>query len=127
MCRGICLAALTLGLTVFSVFAEKSDPFLWLEQIDGLEALDWVKAQNAVSTQELSAVPEYSPIFERCLEILDSKERIPMPAQEGNFVYNFWQDCTGLGFLDTHVMVLDPSDGAIPRPSELPLRRLYEL
>src|SRR5262249_44831624 len=38
------------------------------------------------------ARPEYKPIYERTLEILDSKEKIPEPELLGETVYNFWKD-----------------------------------
>ena len=68
------------------------DPFLWLEEVQGEKALAWVKEQNLKSTSELEAVPEFKPVYERTLEILDSKERIPTPRLLGATVYNFWKD-----------------------------------
>ncbi|RUU43584.1 hypothetical protein EOD08_11890, partial [Mesorhizobium sp. M6A.T.Ca.TU.002.02.2.1] len=35
------------------------DPFLWLEDRTGKEALDWVHRQNAVTTGELQGDPSY--------------------------------------------------------------------
>jgi prolyl oligopeptidase len=92
MHRIFCASAALLMFVASAALAEEGDPFLWLEEVDGTRAIEWVKAQNVVSTRELSAVPEYQPILDRCLEIMDSKERIPMPAQEGSYLYNFWQD-----------------------------------
>ncbi len=92
MYRISCAVAVVLVLAASAALAEENDPFLWLEEVDGVRAIEWVKTQNAVSTRELSAVPEYQPILDRCLEIMDSKERIPMPSQEGSYLYNFWQD-----------------------------------
>ena len=68
------------------------DPYLWLEDVTGEKALDWVRQQNAVSTQELTASPLFEPTRRRLLEILDSKERIPMVSKHGRFLYNFWRD-----------------------------------
>ncbi len=72
--------------------AEPQDSFSWLEEIDGAKALEWVKAQNARTTKDLEAVPVFKPIYNRTLEIMDSKERIPTPSLHGTEVYNFWQD-----------------------------------
>ncbi len=83
---------LALGWAMAAMTAEEEDPFLWLEEIDGERAMAWVKEQNARSTAELEAVPEYKPVLERTLAIMDSEERIPMPSLRGNTVYNFWQD-----------------------------------
>ena len=69
-----------------------SDPYLWLEDVTGTNALDWVRKQNAVSTKELEASPDFAPLRQKLLAILDSKERIPFVAKHGKFFYNFWRD-----------------------------------
>jgi prolyl oligopeptidase len=86
---GACLLIGTLALA-----AEGTDPFAWLEEINGQRALDWVRAQNSRTTKALEAIKEFKPIYARTLEILDSKDRIPMPSFRGLAVYNFWQDST---------------------------------
>src|ERR1700687_589561 len=70
------------------------DPFRWLEDVQGEKALAWVKEQNAKSTAVLEARPEYRPVYERTLQILDSKEKIPTPELLGDVLYNFWKDDT---------------------------------
>ena len=72
--------------------AAPSDPYLWLEDVTGQKALDWVRAQNAVCTNELEALPYFETTRKRLLEILDSKDRIPYVAKHGAFYYNFWRD-----------------------------------
>lgn len=84
-------------LTTNAVAAENSaagadDPYLWLEEVAGEKPLDWVRQQNAVSTKELEAHPEFSEIRKRLLSIMDSKERIPFVAKHGDHFYNFWRD-----------------------------------
>jgi prolyl oligopeptidase len=69
-----------------------SDPYLWLEEVTGQKALDWVRQQNAISTNELESAPEFEPIRKRLLAIMDSKERIPYVAKHGAWYYNFWRD-----------------------------------
>jgi len=69
-----------------------TDPYLWLEDVTGTNALDWVRQQNAVSTKELEASPDFAPLRQKLLAILDSKERIPLAAKHGKFFYNFWRD-----------------------------------
>jgi len=83
-------ACLLMGTLAFA--AEDNDPFVWLEEVDGQKALEWVKAQNSRTTKELEAAREFKPIYKRTLEILDSKDRIAMPTLHGLAVYNFWQD-----------------------------------
>jgi prolyl oligopeptidase len=45
-----------------------------------------------VSQSELEARPEFKPIRDRLLDILNSDARIPNISQIGAHVYNFWQD-----------------------------------
>jgi prolyl oligopeptidase len=80
------------ALSCLAGAAEENDPYLWLEEIEGEEAIAWVKEQNRRCISELEAVREFEPIFQRSLEILDSQARIPYPAMRGDLVYNFWQD-----------------------------------
>jgi prolyl oligopeptidase len=69
-----------------------ADPYLWLEDVSSSRALDWVKEQNALSTRELEASPDFEPLRKRLLAILDSKSRIPFVAKHGAWYYNFWRD-----------------------------------
>src|SRR5678816_3462191 len=73
-------------------WAAEEDPFAWLEDVSGERALAWVHEHNARSTQMLEARPEFKPIYDRTLEILDSKDKIPKPQLLGTTVYNFWKD-----------------------------------
>jgi prolyl oligopeptidase len=68
------------------------DPFLWLEDVTGEKPLAWAKQQNALSTRELEASPDFEKIRQRLLSILDSKERIPYVSKHGPLYYNFWRD-----------------------------------
>ena len=85
------MMACVLAATVVGA-AEPKDSFSWLEEVDGAKALEWVKAQNARTIKDLEAVPVFKPIYDRTLELMDSKERIPAPSLHGTEVYNFWQD-----------------------------------
>ena len=71
-----------------------TDPYLWLEDIDGSRALDWVHQQNAVTTKALEAAPDYAAIHDRLLSIYDSQARIPYVTKLGGDYYNFWRDAT---------------------------------
>ncbi|SNT67917.1 prolyl oligopeptidase [Amphiplicatus metriothermophilus] len=72
--------------------AAQEDPFLWLEEIDGARALDWVRAQNARSLAELEGDARFEAFHRAALEIFTSEERIPAPGLVGETVRNFWQD-----------------------------------
>ena len=81
-------ASATSSITVMS----NDDPYLWLEDVSGAKALDWVRGQNALSTRELEAERDFQTIRRRVLAIMDSKDRIPFVSKHGEFVYNFWRD-----------------------------------
>ena len=68
------------------------DPFLWLENIHGADALAWVKAQNDVSATALKADPRYQRDYDALLAMLDADDRIPLPELIGSTVFNVWQD-----------------------------------
>jgi len=68
------------------------DPHLWLEDVSGEKALDWVKQQNEESVSELTESDEFKEREKRLLEILDSDERIPFVVKRGEYYYNFWRD-----------------------------------
>ena len=68
------------------------DPYLWLEEVEGERALDWVEAQNEVSLQHLEGLRPFDEFESRNLEIVNSDARIPYPAIRGDFIYNFWKN-----------------------------------
>jgi len=72
--------------------APGDDPYLWLEDVSGNKALDWVRQQNAVAKRELKSAPEFEPMRQRLLAILNNKERIPGIAKHAQYCYNFWRD-----------------------------------
>ncbi len=86
----VVLLAASLALPVAAVAAE--DPWLWLEQVEGENALAWARGQNERSLEQLEAHPLFDPIHERALEILTSDDRIAYPSLMGGEVYNFWRD-----------------------------------
>lgn len=81
-----------LAVAVSGASPADDDPFAWLEDVQGEKALAWAKAHNAKTLAVLEARPEYKPVYKRTLEILDSKDKIPMPQLLGETVYNFWKD-----------------------------------
>ncbi|MCK5325854.1 MAG: S9 family peptidase, partial [Woeseiaceae bacterium] len=72
------------------------DPYLWLEEVEGEEALAWVEEQNKVSLGHLESLPMFATLKERNLEIYNSEDRIATPAMRGDFVYNFWRDAQNI-------------------------------
>ena len=72
----------------------QEDPYLWLEDVMGEKAIAWVKEQNAKTQKLLEAEPQFQPIRDKVLEVVNSRERIPAVSKRGEFLYNFWQDQT---------------------------------
>ncbi|ORA10671.1 prolyl oligopeptidase family serine peptidase [Mycobacterium arosiense] len=67
------------------------DPYLWLEDVTGADALDWVRARNEPTLARFR-----DENFERmrieALEVLDTDARIPYVVRRGEYLYNFWRD-----------------------------------
>ncbi|MGE0408230.1 MAG: prolyl oligopeptidase family serine peptidase, partial [Amphiplicatus sp.] len=70
------------------------DPDLWLEEIEGGQALAWVRAETARSLGALEADPRFPALYEEARAILSSTARIPYGAIRNGAVYNFWRDET---------------------------------
>ncbi len=68
------------------------DPFLWLEDVEGEKALDWVRAQNAASKDSLESLEGFGQLRDDLRAILDSNDKIPFVREMGGYLYNFWQD-----------------------------------
>lgn len=68
------------------------DAFVWLEDVLGEKALAWVEENNKKSLGYLKAKPTYHELYDKNLEIFNSKERIPYVSQMGDYFYNFWRD-----------------------------------
>jgi len=69
-----------------------NDPYLWLEDIHGEKAMDWVKEQNAKSLAVLKSDPRYQRDYDFTLKVLDATDRIPYGSLDHQYVFNFWQD-----------------------------------
>ncbi|MEM6472349.1 MAG: prolyl oligopeptidase family serine peptidase, partial [Planctomycetota bacterium] len=96
MSRLIFLGCLFMTLVGSQVHAEEpdaaNDPYLWLEEVEGEKALDWVKARNKKSLAAITSDPSYKQLESELLEILDSDGRIPGVSKTGDYFYNFWRD-----------------------------------
>ena len=68
-----------------------ADPYLWLEDITGDDALEWVDAHNEPTLAELGG-ERFERMRSEALEILDTDTRIPYVRRRGEFLYNFWRD-----------------------------------
>ncbi|MFZ2240915.1 MAG: prolyl oligopeptidase family serine peptidase [Gordonia amarae] len=68
------------------------DPYLWLEEVTGEPALDWVRAHNEPTVAELTDSGRFRDMQAQTLEVLDTDERIPYARRRGEYLYNFWKD-----------------------------------
>jgi len=93
----------TLSLVVFifllfgnqicqSQYNQTDDAYLWLEEIEGEKALNWVKSQNAKTEKIITANPLFEPLRKKYLEIFNDNQQIIYPSILGDYVYNLWQD-----------------------------------
>lgn len=81
-----------LSATKVSAVSPEEDPYLWLEDVMGEDALAWVRQQNDVTQLVFEADPSFLSLKHDLLQILDSDERIPYVGKRGPYFYNFWRD-----------------------------------
>lgn len=67
------------------------DPYQWLEEVEGQEALSWVEERNRAAEEQLED-SDFGPLKDSLREILDASERIPGVTKRGDWFYNFWTD-----------------------------------
>ena len=84
-------ASIAAALTVGGIAMAGDDPFLWLEETRGDQAMAWVKQQNAATTAALQGDPLYATLLQEATQILTASDRIPYGLVRGEHVYNFWQ------------------------------------
>jgi prolyl oligopeptidase len=70
---------------------DSDDPYLWLEDVTGETALDWVRARNEPTQAEFCDAT-FEQLRTEALEVLDTDARIPYVRRRGEFLYNFWRD-----------------------------------
>jgi prolyl oligopeptidase len=68
------------------------DPYLWLEEIEGVEPLKWVETQNQKSLDSLGSAARYQKAEKEVLAILEAKDKIPTGFFQGSDIINFWRD-----------------------------------
>jgi prolyl oligopeptidase len=71
---------------------ELADPYLWLEEVDGVRALDFARTASTRTLSELRERTEFAQIRDEVREVLDSRDRIAQVVVHGEHLYNFWQD-----------------------------------
>ncbi len=73
--------------------SDATDPYLWLEEVDGERAMQWVNAHNAHSLGVLQSDPRYAQLHDQALTLVQSRDRIPSVGfNRDGTLDNFWQD-----------------------------------
>jgi prolyl oligopeptidase len=67
------------------------DPYLWLEDITGDDALGWVRKHNEPTVARFGG-DRFEQMRSEALEVLDTDARIPYVRRRGDYLYNFWRD-----------------------------------
>jgi prolyl oligopeptidase len=90
----ILAAAVLAGAMMTPAYAQSDsdDPYIWLEDVSGQRAMDWVNAHNAKSQAVLEADRRYPQYYGEALTIAQASDRIPFGRFLNGQVYNFWQD-----------------------------------
>lgn len=74
--------------------ARDSDPYLWLAQIRGQRALEWVRQENARTDAVLIRDPRYDTFRSRILSVANAQDRIAQGTADQHWIFNFWQDAS---------------------------------
>ncbi|MGH6814323.1 MAG: prolyl oligopeptidase family serine peptidase [Hyphomicrobiaceae bacterium] len=74
-----------------TIAAPDDDPYLWLEEIEGARALDWVGKQNGITLARYGH-DRFAADRDALTAIYDRPDNIPFVARRGPHLYNFWKD-----------------------------------
>ena len=74
-----------------TIAAPDDDPYLWLEEIEGERALDFVEQQSK-RTLEKFGDAGFSHDRDALAAIYDRPDNIPYVSRRGGLLYNFWKD-----------------------------------
>ncbi len=75
--------------------SDETDPYLWLEEVEGERAMEWVKAHNETSLGVLQGDPRYQGFYDQALAIVEARDRIPSAGfNRDGTLDGFWQDAS---------------------------------
>lgn len=78
------------------VAAQDEDPYLWLEEVEGDKALEWVGDRNKHSLGTLEADSRFAALRDRALKDYNADDKIAYGRLQAGTVHNFWQDETNV-------------------------------
>src|SRR5439155_18171996 len=59
------------------------DPFLWLEEVTGDDAMAWVRERNAETVAELTGSTQFEQTRDEIRAVFDADDRIPYVRRRG--------------------------------------------
>ena len=71
---------------------EQPDKYQWLEDVSSPRSMAWVKAENERSAKVIESDPHFADLSAKALKVLESPQRLPLPAFRKGEIYNTWQD-----------------------------------
>jgi prolyl oligopeptidase len=74
-----------------TIAAPDDDPYLWLEEVEGERALDFVDRQSRL-TLEAFGGRQYEADRDALAAIYDRSDNIPYVTRQGGLLYNLWKD-----------------------------------
>lgn len=78
--------------TIPNSYKGPGDHHLWLEDIEGEKALEWVRSQNKRSLDELQSRADYESNFAAAKDAATAQSRLAYGTIRDGLIYNFWQD-----------------------------------
>src|SRR5215475_8352865 len=74
-----------------TVAVPDDDPYLWLEEIEGAQALAWVDRQSADTLAKFGDAP-FTKNKDTLAAIFERPNNVPYVTRRGAHLYNFWKD-----------------------------------
>jgi prolyl oligopeptidase len=74
-----------------TIAAPDDDPYLWLEEIEGDRALDFVEQQSRLTLQKFGDAG-FASDRDTLASIYDRPDNIPYVTRRGGWLYNLWKD-----------------------------------
>ena len=71
--------------------APDDDPYLWLEEVEGGRALDFVEQQNRKTLQQFGGA-QFAADRDMLAAIYDRPDNIPYVSAARRILYNLWKD-----------------------------------
>jgi prolyl oligopeptidase len=94
--RAMTAAILMTAIPKATSAQDSADPHQWLEEVRGEKALGWAKAESEKTLKAFQSDRRFQGLYNRALEVLQAKDRIPYVQMRPDGLHNFWQDETNV-------------------------------